>query len=71
MIVTALMEQGKVIPLDAALAKNAAAFGLQYKLPLADSIIFATASMYSAVIWTQDSDFEGLRNVKFVSKASN
>lgn len=43
LIVTAHMEQGKVIPLDSDLAKDAAKFGVLYKLPLADSIIFATA----------------------------
>jgi predicted nucleic acid-binding protein len=68
LIVTAHMEQGKVIPLDSDLAKDAAKFGVLYKLPLADSIIFATAQKYSAVIWTQDNDFEGLANVRYISK---
>jgi len=62
------MEQGKVILLDSELAKDAAKFGVLYKLPLADSIIFATAQKYSAVIWTQDNDFEGLANVRYISK---
>tara|TARA_R110002167_G_scaffold109659_1_gene279598 strand:+ start:944 stop:1324 length:381 start_codon:yes stop_codon:yes gene_type:complete len=68
LIVTAHMKQGKVIPLDAELAMNAAKFGALYKLPLADSIIFATAQKYSAVLWTQDSDFEGLTNVRYITK---
>lgn len=68
LIVIAHMEQGKVIPLDSELAKDAAKFGVLYKLPLADSIIFATAQKYSAVIWTQDNDFEGLANVRYISK---
>lgn len=68
LIVTAHMAQGKVIPLDSELAKDAAKFGVLYKLPLADSIIFATAQKYSAVIWTQDNDFEGLANVRYISK---
>jgi len=68
LIVTAHMEQGRVIPLDSELAKNAAKFGALHKLPLADSIIFATAQKYSAVIWTQDSDFEGLANVRYIAK---
>lgn len=68
LIVTAHMEQGKIIPLNSELAKDAAKFGVIHKLPLADSIIFATGQKYSALIWTQDSDFEGLTNVRFISK---
>jgi predicted nucleic acid-binding protein len=60
LIVTAHMKQGRVIPLDSELAMDAARFGLLHKLPLADSIIFATAQKYGAVLWTQDNDFEGL-----------
>jgi len=68
LIVTAHMKQGKVISLDSELAMDAAKFGVLHKLPLADSIIFATAQKYSAVIWTQDNDFEGLVNVRYISK---
>ena len=39
-----------------------------HKLPLADSIIFAIARKYDAVLWTQDSDFEGLENVRYIAK---
>jgi len=66
LIVTAHMQQGKVIPLDSELAMDAAKFGVLHKLPLADSIIFATAQKYSAVLWTQDNDFEGLANVRYI-----
>ncbi|WP_404418314.1 type II toxin-antitoxin system VapC family toxin [Marinospirillum sp.] len=68
LIVTAHMEQGRVVPLNSELAKDAAKFGILHKLPLADSIIFATAQKFSAVVWTQDSDFEGLANVKYISR---
>lgn len=66
-IVTAHMKQGKVIALDSELAMDAAKLGVMYKLPLADSIIFATAQKYSAVLWTQDDDFKGLDNVRYLS----
>lgn len=69
LIVTAHMEQGKVIPLDSGLAREAAKWGVLHKLPLANSIIFATAQNYSATLWTQDSDFEGLPKVKYRPKA--
>lgn len=68
LIVTAHMKQGKVIPLDSKLAMDAAKFGVLYKLPLADSIIFATTQKFSAILWTQDNDFEGLPNVKYFTK---
>ena len=67
--VVAHMEQGTVIALDGELAVNAAVFGVDLKLPLADSIIYATAQKFDAVVWTQDEDFKGLENVKFYPKA--
>ena len=69
LVAIAHMEQGQVISLDSALAVDAATFGVTYKLPLADSIIFATASKFDAILWTQDSDFKGLPNVEFYAKA--
>ena len=66
--VVAHMEQGRVIPLDAELALNAASFGLAHKLPLADSIIYATARKYQATLWTQDRDFENLPEVRFYGR---
>jgi len=63
------MKQGNVIPLNGELAINAACVGIEFKLPLADSIIYAIARKYEAVVWTQDSDFEGLDGVKFCPKA--
>lgn len=62
------MEQGKVVLLDSTLAINAAVYGLKHKLPLADSIIYATAKKFSAVIWTQDADFKALSDVKYFPK---
>ncbi|NGX15830.1 type II toxin-antitoxin system VapC family toxin [Wenzhouxiangella sp. XN24] len=62
----AVMQQGRVVDLDAALALRAAALGLRHKLPPADSIIYATAQSLSAVVWTQDADFETLDGVRYV-----
>jgi predicted nucleic acid-binding protein len=47
--VIAHMEQGKVIPLDSSLAIDSAKYGIDYKLPLADSIIYATGQKFKAV----------------------
>lgn len=67
--VTAMMQQGKVVELDAALATSAAQLSAELKLPMADSIILATARQYAATLWTQDADFEGLADVRFVRKS--
>ncbi len=64
----AQMEQGKVIVLDSRLAIDAAYYGIKHKLPLADSIIYATAMKHDAIIWTQDNDFESLNGVKYFPK---
>lgn len=54
--------------LDFSHAANAGKIGVERKLPLADSIIFATAVAYGAILWTQDADFEGLPGVQYVPK---
>ncbi len=69
--IIAHMEQGKVINLNGELAINAAVFGVKLKLPLADSIIYATAKKHEAIVWTQDSDFKDLDSVKYYPKAKN
>ena len=61
----AYMQQATVIPLDAPLALHAAKISVDLKLPLADSIIFATARAHDAVLWTQDAHFKGMKGVKF------
>lgn len=61
----ALMQQGSVAVLTAALATRAALLGIRHKLPLADSIIYATAQEAGAVVWTQDADFDGLPGVRY------
>jgi toxin FitB len=53
------MEQGRVVPLDGALAMTAAKLSAELRLPMADSIILATAREFGAVLWTQDADFDG------------
>jgi len=65
MLVITQMQRGRVIGLDESLAIEAARCGLEFKLPLADSIIYATARRCDAVVWTQDHDFEGLPGVRY------
>lgn len=61
----ATMQQGTVIDLDASLAVAAAKISVEHRLPLADSVILATAHAHGAVLWTQDADFEGMPGVEF------
>lgn len=62
------IQQGKVVSLDSSLAIDAAKYGIDYKLPLADSIIYATGQKFGALIWTQDVDFKSLEGVKYYPK---
>jgi toxin FitB len=64
----ALMQQGKIIELDFSLSLKAAKLGVELKLPLADSVILATARSWNATLWTQDSDFCNLDGVKYFPK---
>ena len=64
----AAMHQGLIVPLDASLALRAARISSDLKLPLADSVILATARTYLGVIWTQDAHFKGLEGVRYTEK---
>lgn len=64
----ALMKQGLVVDLDTSTALSAARLGIDYKLPLADSVILATARFNEATIWTQDADFKGIDGVRYIAK---
>jgi predicted nucleic acid-binding protein len=60
-----VMQQGEVVDFTGALALKAARLSQVHKLPMADSIILATARAHGAVIWTQDADFDGMEKVNF------
>ena len=64
----ALMQQGLVVELTSPIALSAARLSADTKLPMADSIMLATARAHQAAFWTQDADFEGVAGVKFVAK---
>jgi predicted nucleic acid-binding protein len=64
----ALMKAGRVIDLDDNLALVAAELSYDLKLPLADSIILATARAHNATLWTQDEHFKDLAGVKYIKK---
>jgi predicted nucleic acid-binding protein len=61
----AFMQRGRAIDLDADLAIEAADLSVDLKLPLADSIILATARRHEATLWTQASDLNGIAGVEY------
>lgn len=66
---TAGMQSGLVVPLDDALARDAGRIVVERKLPLADSIVLATAMAHDALLWTQDGDFVGYAKLRYRAKA--
>lgn len=64
----AAMQNGRIIELTVDIAMNASRLSLQRGLPMADSMILATAKMFGCTIWTQDSDFEKIPGVKYFPK---
>jgi predicted nucleic acid-binding protein len=64
----AVMQQGQVVDLDTATALYAAKLSMELRLPMADSVMFATARMHNATLWTQDADFKDLEGVQYVEK---
>jgi len=59
-----LMQQGQVVELDLPLALAAT----RHALPLADSLIYATALAHQAELWTQVAHFHGLPGVRYFAK---
>ena len=52
-----------VVPVDQEIALAAAAISIQYELPMADALIYATAERHGAEVVTSDSHFKGLTRV--------
>lgn len=61
----ASMRQGVVIDVTAEIAVFAAALALETRLPMADSLILATARLLGATLWTQDADFAQIPGVRY------
>jgi predicted nucleic acid-binding protein len=64
----AVMIQGNVIDLDMDLALRAARASMDLKLPMADSVMLATAQAHGATLWTQDANFEEIAGVQYIAK---
>ena len=66
--VIAVMQQGRVVELSSPLALQAARLAVDLQLPMADSIMLATARAFEATLWTQDADFKDIPDVKYVAR---
>jgi predicted nucleic acid-binding protein len=64
----AVMQQGLVVDLDATIALYAARISVRLRLPMADSVMLATARAHNASLWTQDSDFENIEGVEYAQR---
>jgi len=64
----ALMHQAGVVDVTSPIAMDAVKLSTDLKLPMADSLILATARSCGAILWTQDAHFDGLPNIKFKKK---
>ena len=62
------MQLGRVVDLTSTIALHAAKISAEVKIPMADSIMLASAREFDAILWAQDSDFEGIEGVEFVPK---
>lgn len=66
----ALMMAGLQVPLDVTVALAAAKLSDELKLPMADSIMLATAQLNAAILWTQDADFAAVDGVMYTPKTA-
>jgi toxin FitB len=66
--VTQSMRSGMVVPIDEEIAISAADLFIKYKLPLADSLIYAITLAHKATLWTQDEHFKELPRVRYFQK---
>jgi len=66
--VVSYMQTGTVIELNAGLSLSAAQISRKHKLPMADSIIYATSLRYSALLFSCDKHFEDIPGVRYFTK---
>jgi predicted nucleic acid-binding protein len=63
-----MMRRGKEVVIDHRIALSASDISFKYQLPLADSIIYCVAQQYDGILWTMDSHFKDMPNVKYFEK---
>ena len=63
-----VMRRGTVIELTTARAIAASNIAHQYKLAMADAVMYSIALEFNATFWTQDIDYKDLPRVSFHAK---
>jgi predicted nucleic acid-binding protein len=66
--VASYMQTGTVIEMTAELSISAARISRTYKLPMADSIIYATSLASRSTIWTCDRHFKDIPDIQYFPK---
>jgi predicted nucleic acid-binding protein len=69
LLAAAQMQKTRLVPLSDSLALTAADLSLEFRLAMADSIVYATARAEDAELVTSDSDLKDLPGVTFLPKA--
>ncbi|MFT4603727.1 MAG: putative nucleic acid-binding protein [Rhodothermales bacterium] len=67
--VVSLMRRHRVVDISSEIALLAGELGSSHSLALADSIILACTRSHGATLWTQDKDFDGLPDVRYIPAA--
>lgn len=68
LLAAAQMQKTRVVSLSDSLALAAADVSLEFRLAMADSIVYATARAENAELLTSDADLRGLPGVTFLPK---
>ena len=68
LIAAAQIAKTHVVPVTVTLALTAADLGLEHRLPMADSLVYATAVSMGAELITSDADFASLPGVIYLAK---
>jgi predicted nucleic acid-binding protein len=68
LLAAAQMQKTRVVPMSDSLALAAADVSLEFRLAMADSIVYATARSENAELLTSDADLRGLPGVTFLPK---
>ena len=69
LLAAAQVQKTRLVPLSDSLALAAADASLEFRLAMADSIVYATARAENAELVTSDADLRGLPGVTYLPKA--
>jgi predicted nucleic acid-binding protein len=69
LLAAAQIQKTRLVPLSDSLALAAADVSLEFRLAMADAVVYATARAEEAELVTSDADLRGLPGVTFLPKA--